>query len=245
MVKFEGVDKGKKEETTLPLIMEENAWAWYTNPLSLGGNGRPRNWLPLKKLADIASAMGRSITLDELQMLIQKDGPTQKCRGCGGDFQPVKIVAVNRWLLDRLKNGGNLLTLEGLRWIVGSFVLFRGGDRRLGALGFCGSLFYFDPKMKDEDGCEKFFTNKQSCLGNAFLSKENRDQDGHPRHTRSVESGESIVKAEAEILEIETQAKKKKIEADRAEARKIREHRISGVEQAFKNAKSERRNQRR
>ena len=229
------------EQDDKRLVMEQAAWAWYTNPLSLG-NGRPRNWLPLKKLALVAEAMGRSITLDELQILVQKDGPMQKCVGCGKGFQPVKMVAINRWLLDRLSSGQDLSTLEGLRWAVGSFVLSRGKDHRLVSLGFCGSLFYFDPKVKDVDDCEIFSINKQTCLGNAYLSKENRDQNGDPRHTRSVESGESIVEAEEERL-----AENERLyrENQKINARKNREHKISGVERAFENARAAQKNQRR
>lgn len=214
------------------LVMEQPAWAWYTNPLSLG-NGRPRNWLPLKKLAAIAEAMGRSITLDEIQMLVQKDGPKQKCFGCGKEFQPVKVVAVNQWLLDRLNAGESLLTISGLRWIVGSFILSRGKDHRLVSLGFCGSLFYFDPKVKDADDCEVFSANRQSCLGNAFLSKENRDQNGNTRHTRSVESVELLIASEAERLAEMTRIQE---ENKRKKAKENREHKITGVQYAFKAA---------
>lgn len=220
------------EQDDKRLVMTEQAWAWYTNPLSLG-NGRPRNWLPLKKLALVAEAMGRSITLNELQILVQKDGPMQKCVGCGKGFQPVKMVAINQWLLDQLSSGQDLSTLEELRWVVGSFILSRGKDHRMVSLGFCGSLFYFDPKVKDTDDCEIFSINKQTCLGNAYLSKENRDQKGDPRRTRSVESGEAIVEADEERL-----AENERLyrENQKRIAKEKREHKITGVQHAFAKA---------
>ncbi len=221
------------------MVMTEQAWAWYNNTMSLGGT-RPRNWLPLKKLALIADIIGHEITLEELQVLVQKDGEVQKCKGCGKEFQPVKMVAVDNWLLRQLEYGVGILELEGLRHAIGSFFLSWNSKQEIVSLPFCGGLFYYNPKVKDAEGCEIFATNRQGCIGAVFLSEENRDKNNHPRPTRSKEAVDAIISAEVKKV-AERQAKREaeiRLQSQEYQKRRRenREYRIRGVQHALRDA---------
>ena len=183
------------------------AYAWYNNPLSLGGI-RPRGILPLALAFDVSQAIGRSLTQADLQFLVQKDGEPVLCSGCGKEFQPVKWAVVNESLIMALRSGLEFGKLNGeVRW-AGSHIVKVDDGGVPGILSFCGAFFFYDPRRRvEETGAEFFSINRQSCLGIAYRCDENRDEKGKFRPLRSLASALELIETmqanhEARVAEI-------------------------------------------
>ena len=137
-------------------------------------------------------ALGGPLDLEELQFLVQKDGDRLVCSGCGQEFQPVRRAVVTERLLNDLRAGRDLLSLEEeIRW-AGSFIvkIVRGNPE---VIHFCGSMFYFDPKRRVTDGSEFYAVSRQSCLGQAFLCDENRNKEGESYPAYSYEAAQAFI----------------------------------------------------
>jgi hypothetical protein len=191
------IKEANPSEKTFPAIAE-GAWGWYNNPMSLGGT-RPRSWLPLAIAYELSQAIGRSLSLEDLQFLVQKDGEPMVCTACGKGFQPVKWVTITQKLVDALKGGKEFRGLNGeVRWSGSNIV--KVGDKGVPRiLSFCGSFFYFDPKRNGAGNPEFYSVNRISCLGTAYLHKENCDpKNGHERPVHSRDSAHALVQRMAE-----------------------------------------------
>ena len=124
------------------------AWAWYNNPLVLGGT-RPRGLFPLALAYNVAQAIKRSLTQADLEFIVRKDGEKKVCMGCGHEFQPVKWLKVNSNLISALRAGIEFGQLNGQAVWFGSHILHvdvKSGVPSL--LVFCGPMYYFDPNRR-------------------------------------------------------------------------------------------------
>lgn len=203
------------------VIIEQGAWGWYNNPLSLDGM-RPRNWLPLTLVADYSDALGgKALSLGDLQKLILLDGEMEVCSACGQKFQPVQFAAPSRKVLQALVAGKTIESLNGEVSWGGSFIV-----KGYSSLPFCGSLFYFDPNRKEGMG-EYFEINRKSCLGKAYSHPENRNpKTHHPNYTHSRGAAQALI---AGWKRADEQSRRREKEVER------------GIADAFKRAANGRR----
>ncbi len=69
---------------------EPNAWRWVWTAMK--GAPSPILFLGMNVPDEIAGILGRSITLEEAQCLVQVDGPVTKCSVTKEKFQPIKYL---------------------------------------------------------------------------------------------------------------------------------------------------------
>jgi hypothetical protein len=128
-------------------IMEEAAYQYYTGK----ANGRfPfRGYLRQDKLMEIAEMLDRSLTHEELKLLVGEDGPMVKCSSSDEDnpvqFQPVWWLDVNPDFLGFLTETGSVTESikEALPRVFGCFYV---SDTNIHA--YSGSAWWF---LKDRE----------------------------------------------------------------------------------------------
>lgn len=62
-----------------------------------------RHFIPIDEIFDIAAALERQLTVEDLNILVCPDGDKQKCVITGRDFQPMRWVFVTNKFLDAVK----------------------------------------------------------------------------------------------------------------------------------------------
>ena len=122
---------------------ESGGWAFYMNPQAFGADrpGRPRNYLMAEDAFDIAEALGRPLTIEDIKFLVGPDEDQFVCSATKKPFQPFWWVIVTKDLLAQLREGKTLKELdseEGNLTIVGHF-FFRNGQ----VLAYGGTPYRF------------------------------------------------------------------------------------------------------
>jgi len=146
-----------------PLLQE--AFHWYNNPNWLGVGFSPRQIMPLPLVEKIKVVLGRSITLEEVEMMVCRDGHRDyPCGfdGCQNRVWPIKWLNVDAVVGDaklshRLKMHGFTPLLDELPFI-GSFYLPTVGTK---SVCFCGVPWCFTKRNGEAD----FYEPAQSHFG--------------------------------------------------------------------------------
>ena len=90
---------------------EPKAWRWVWTAMK--GAPSPILFLGMNVPDGIAGILGRSLTLEEAQYLVQTDGPVTKCSVTKESFQPVKYLPfASQSLLRALEGGKSLLEIR-------------------------------------------------------------------------------------------------------------------------------------
>lgn len=128
---------------------DSGAWAFYMNPQAFGADrpGRPRNYLMIQDVYDVAEAMGRPLTIEDIKFLVGPDEGEFVCSATKKPFQPFWWVLVNKDLLAQLREGKSLKEIDsdGGLHIVGHF-FFRNNS----VLAYGGTPYRFKTGEKDD-----------------------------------------------------------------------------------------------
>ncbi len=151
------------------------AWAWMKNQEALGCGLSPLLFFSIRDAGEIVEVLGRSLDVEEMQILVQKDGEQIECSfpDCGRRFQPVKYASVTRQLRASLEaNGQNVLaSVKDIRF-GGSFFITPDND----IIALCGARFFYK-----QGKC--WLSNSHQVLAR----NENIGPDGRPRWGLSKE----------------------------------------------------------
>lgn len=73
-------------------IWTQEAWAWVINPTSIPKAKPPICYTHIEVFEDIAMAQGRPLSLEDVMVAVQPDGPLRICSRSKDEFQPVKYI---------------------------------------------------------------------------------------------------------------------------------------------------------
>jgi hypothetical protein len=95
-----------------PVFIERgSAWPFYMTPQAKG-HERVRNYLMIQDAFDLAEAMGRPLTIEDLKTLVGPNGVEYECSITNKAFQPMWWVVVTDSLIAALKEGKTLEELD-------------------------------------------------------------------------------------------------------------------------------------
>ena len=202
-------------------IIDQQAMSWYVNPKAFGvaTSDRPCEFIPMTLLEEISGRLKRSITLEELRVLVQKESDELfdcACGKCKKKVVPIKWLRIDRATRDAIDKleGGSLLTIQHGFHFNGSFLA---NAEKTDFVAFSGRTHGFNKEIKNLH--ESVYIDNRSCVGAA------RKMNGY-LWPESLERVRMII--EGRMADIES----KRIRRENAEF----QERFVGVEDAFRNA---------
>lgn len=158
-----------------PVTIARDVWSFYMTPDVYGvRHERIRNYLMVQDTFRLAKAIGKPLTYEDLEILVQLDGDQVLCAGAELEgkeklFQPMKWVVVTKALIAELEKGKSLekLSSDDKLLYVGHF--FYRGDQKGGKI-----FAYSGTPFRWKEGYDEDIMSKTNPLAIAYHANGNR-----------------------------------------------------------------------